>query len=725
MPQAPAPPTLTDVETSPARRSPSAWALAVLAALVVVVYARTLTADFVNWDDPINVVANPRVTEIAGVVRSWTSAENPEFLPLTYTIFWAEWHLGGGAPWLFHLDNVLLHAGAAVMVALLAAELGLAPVAAWLAAGLFALHPMQVTSVAWVTERKNVLYGLLWLASLVLYLRSGSPAASGRPTGRTAYLLSIVAFILAMASKRAAATLPAAIVVVEWARGRRLDRRFWSTLAPYVAVALAGAIGLVLRVPEGVHGPALPMRLALACRALWFYMLSFFWPAGVMPVYPHWSLEEIGGETVVAVAATVGVGGALAVWRRRIPSAVAIGLGLYLTNVVLVVGLVWFTFFRTAMVSDHLAYLPSVGLALAAVATLEALAPRLRVPARALHVAVGLWCAGLAVLASQQIPKWHDSETLWTSALATNPDCIPCNVNLGMLRREQGDLAAAGRHLERALAIEAEAQTMVRLAGVRMAEGRLADAQALYERSIRVDPSRAGTHYDLGNALRRQGKLEEAIASYRESLRLQPGQSDAHHNLGLALRAAGRLEEAETELEEALRLSPGDVDAEVNLGMVAAARGDAAGAIARYREALAHVDDDAKRTAIVSALAEALLAAGRSEEAVRALEEGVARSPDAVELLGLLAWQRATSADPTLRKGDEAVRLAERACGLTNHQDADLMDTLAAAYAEAGRFADAAQAGRVALELAKGTEAADEISERVARYGMGKPYRQP
>src|SRR5262249_38950135 len=156
--------------------------------------------------------------------------ESPGFYPVTYATWFAEWHLSGGEPWLFHLDNVLIHAASALLVLGLGRELGLGTTASWFVAALWALHPLQVASVAWITERKHVLSGFLWLAALRLYLLSmtGSPRVRRAP-----YVSSIVLFAMALLSKAAAMTLPAAIVLVEWGRGRRLDRRFWLSLVPY------------------------------------------------------------------------------------------------------------------------------------------------------------------------------------------------------------------------------------------------------------------------------------------------------------------------------------------------------------------------------------------------------------------------------------------------------------------------------------------------------------
>jgi protein O-mannosyl-transferase len=752
-----------------AHRQSRWWYWPLLALAVVAAYAPVLKADLVNWDDQVNVYENPRVVETHGVLRTWSTAENPEYLPLTYTTFWLEWRLAGESPWVFHLDNVLLHAGNAALAGALAHQLGLAPTASLLVAALWALHPMQVASVAWVTERKNVLYVFFWLASLLLYLRASAAPAAAASTDQSArssvprsgtFALSVALFAAALLSKRAAITLPAAIVLVEWARGRDLDRRFWLSWAPYAIVGMVGALAVLHRVPAEVAGPPLLMRLGIACRALWFYVATFIWPSGLLPVYPRWPLA-VGAREQVAVVGTLAAVAFGVALRRRLSRTFILGVGLFLINAALVIGIVWFTFFRFSLVSDHLAYLPSLGLALAAMAALLGGARVVRLPERAPLIGAALACAALAATTWHQIAVWHDSQTLWASTLARNPDCIPCHINLAMLRLNQGKPDDAIAHYERALEIEPAAKTMVLLGNVLMRQDHPAKAQALYERSLRVDASDPDVHYNLGNALRVQGKTEEAIARYREGLRLDPRSVELHHNLGLALLAAKRLDEAAAELEEALRLSPGDVDAEFNLGVVADERGDLEQAIARYTQVLRQESaDDPKFAVAHKRLAQTLLQAGRTDEAlahleaahridpddaddlralaadclvrhspeqaVQVLERARARTPDAPELLGLLAWIRATSTDARWRDGAQAVQLAERASALTHDEDADLLDTLAAAYAEAGRFDEAAQAGRRALRASdEDPEFVEEVRKRIALYEMGKPFRQP
>ena len=835
---------------------------ALLVVLVIAVYSPTLQADFVNWDDQDHVSENLRVTEPGGLIRSWYDTESPGFYPITYTTFYVEWRAAGGAPWLFHLDNVLLHSCNMLMVALLARRLGLPGSAAWLVAALWALHPVGVASVAWVTERKNVLYVFFWLGSLLLYLRwadgGAGTALSGRVTrspsgnrarvldqlelvadessfvrptfakrlvglgrslarsfhaGSTAgsridsrgsasdsgrpvvdYVLSVGCFGLALLSKGAAMSLPAALVLVGWLRGRLAERRFWLSLVPHAVLAIVAGMALVHAVPAQAGVPSLGTRLLLAARALWFYVAAFLWPGELLPIYPRWTAAQVGPPEYVSLGA-LGAAAALAVvLRSRLPRLASLGIGLFLTNAALVVGVVWFTYFRHSWVADHLAYLPSLGLALVGVVGVREVCREVGLPESVPVVALAVWCGALGVVTWSHVGVWRDSETLWTYTLARNPECSTCHANLGFVLFDRGDVDGAIAHYREALRLGPEVKTAVNFGNALLAEGRLEEAATLYMLGMRLDPNHVGAAYNFANALHKQGKIEEAITGYRLALKLEPRSIEAHNNLGVALLAAGRVDEARTEFEEALRLDPEDVEAELNLGVIASGSGRWEAAVEHYEHALRRHGNDPRYAEAHYRLGEALaeqgkvgeamaefeaanrLAGGHAESlagiatilvergdleaAARRLSEALRLDPDAptlhyrladvlgdlgdkeaavehlrraaelapesAELANHLAWVLATAPETHLRDGEEAVRLAERACGLTGHSDANYLDTLAAAYAEAGRFADAVRTSKRAIGLAGGdSEVVHEFRNRRSLYEKGEPYREP
>jgi tetratricopeptide (TPR) repeat protein len=506
--------------------------------------------------------------------------------------------------------------------------------------------------------------------------------------------------------------------------------------------------------------PTLATRLALAPYALWFYVRTFAWPRGLLPLYPRWSLDApaladflpwlgLAALAVVAVAL-----------RRRLPRVVFLGAGIFLTNVVLVVGVVWFTFLHHSPVSDHLAYLPNLGLALVAVGGASAAARAIGAPRALLVGALALWCAALGLATRRQIPVWHDTETLWNYTLAHNPTCGLCHYNLGVLLDELGNYEAAAEHLEAALRVDPTTESAMNLGTIRFIQGRGEEAATLYRRAIELDPSNDKAHHNLGVLLTRMGKADEAIAEQREAIRLAPTYIPAHRGLGEALLTAGRLDEARAAYVEATRLVPGDPDAERGLARIAVRQEDGATAVAHYEQALrgtntpvmeartrrelAEVLADLERPGdaiaqyqaahaltpddddLTVALTIALLGNHRPRDAVALLSQELARRPQATPLAVWLAWVRATTYDDTLRDGAEAVRLAEGVCARTGCRDTEQLDTLAAAYAEAGRFDDAIAAGRKSMAAADPeSDFADQVRERLALYEARQPYREP
>jgi tetratricopeptide (TPR) repeat protein len=634
-----------------AGRGLASWSLGLLVLAVAITYAPALRGEFV-WDDFDHVVQNERVTAPDGLVRSWLETGSPGFYPITYTTFFVEWRLGAGQPWLFHLDNILLHAGSTLLVARLAGALGLSNLASWFVAAVWSLHPMQVASVAWIAERKNTLYVLLYLCSVHLYI--ASTAARARSRARAwRYAASVVAFALALLSKAAALTLPAALVLVQWARRRPLDRRFWSSLLPYALVAIVASLALLVSVPAGLPRPSLPARLLHAGRALWFYVTTFVWPHPLLTMYPRWQLDHVDlRDALLWFGALAAVLAGLLV-RDRVPRSVSFGLSFFLVNAALVVGLVWFTYLDSASVANHLAYLPNLGLAFAAVGGATDLARRLHVSPRGVAAALALWAAVLAAVGTRHTRVWRDTETFWTTALAANPTCQLCEYNLGKLFDDRGERDRAAEHYEAALRIRPDHDVAINLGNIRAAQGRIDDATALYRRAARFDPTSETPHVNLGLLAARAGSLDEAVREYRS----------------------------------ALRLAPDNVEA-INL------------------------------------LVGVLVQAGRPGEAIAVLEDGRRRAPDSEILVASLAWLRATSSDPAWRDGAEAVRLAERACQVTGYADPDDLDTLAAAYAEAGRFIDAVRTARRALELVEPeSELADQVRQRLALYEAHQPFR--
>ena len=545
-----------------ASRPGASWlpALAVVA-LVLAVYAHTFGHDFLRWDDPEHITRNLRVTAPDGLARMLTDRSDPGFYPVTYATWFVEWRLGGGQAWPMRVDNALLHGINVVLAARVALALGLSAPLAWSAALLWGLHPMCVASVSWITERKNVLYVCFFLTSLLLYRRATDDPES---TDLRWYALSLVTFVLALLGKGAAMTLFPVLLLFEWARGRSPTSRL-GLIAPYAILGLVAATALVSATPEERHVDALAVRIPLAARALWFYVATFFWPV-VVPLYPKW-IEEVGTSELVALAAAGAGAVALALAWRRAPRAALFGVGFFVLNALPVIGIVWFTFFRLSLVSDHLAYLPILGLALAVVAGAAAAARRLAIDERALLVGLGTWIVVLAAITNRYAVVWADGPTLWRAALAADPSSFHAHSGLGDELVGRDDAGAIAEY-EAALRIRPHAGTQLALAQLYVKAHRNEDALDGFRRAIELGSDDWRAPYALGTGLLQAGRAAEAVPAFEKARGMQGHGAEVENNLAIALLQTGDVTAARQAFDAAFRMNPGDANTAVSLGAI-------------------------------------------------------------------------------------------------------------------------------------------------------------
>jgi tetratricopeptide (TPR) repeat protein len=595
------------------------WAAPVLLVLLIAgAYAPTLDAGFVVWDDDDHVYENPNVTAVDGYRMAWMDWRDTAFYPLTFTTFFVEWRLAEGQPWLFHLDNVILHAANGVGAGLVGLAIGLTPGVAWAAAGLWALNPVEVASVAWITERKNVLYVFFYLAAMLAYARSlDAPARRSL----VLWLFSMLCCLASLLSKATAVTLPVSILLLHWVRGAALDRRVVQRALPYFALAIA--VGLLHIWREEVTAPALGLgtRILVAARAAWFYVGTFLWPVDLVAMYPRWSTDDVlswGLPALVSLLALAAIG----VWRfQDLPRTAWFAIAHCVINMALVVGIIWFPYMRHSFVADHLAYLGSLGLAmLVAMAGRAALGALAAPGVLRVGLVVAAWLV-LAGLAREQTAHWHDTITLWSQTLEVNPESTTAHNNLGVALIEDERRDEAQAHFETVLRIDPEdgiallnmgvlaagrkewlpAIDFYRQAlrqnyenpfiwnnlGVAAAElNRLDEATEFYEEALKHNPDDATAYTNMGSVLGRQGKHDDALAHHRTALQLDPRFMKAHYNIGTLLVELGRHEEAIAHFEAADELSPGDIGILLPLSSALTETGDLADARVRLEQAI-------------------------------------------------------------------------------------------------------------------------------------------
>ena len=546
------------------------------------------------WDDDAYVSNNPAVRSPDGLRRIWTDrGASPQYYPLVFTSFWIEHRLWGLRPLASHVINVGLHGLNAILLALVLQRLAVP--GAWLAAALFALHPVHVESVAWITERKNVLSTAFYLSAMLACLSAygvGPPdeAGSSWPIRWRAYAAALALLLGALLSKTVTCSFPAAMMVILWWRRDRIRKAELITLAPMFALGLA--MGLVTAWIEQHHAGAqgeewslgLAERLLVAGRALWFYAGKLLWPSRLTFMYPRWELDVHSvGQWLFPLAVPAALFGLWAL-RSRIGKGPLAAVLLFAGTLLPALGFFNVYPMRYSFVADHFQYLASAGLIALIAAACSTAWRSFRLPVMAGAIGVAPVLALLGWLTWQQGQVYRNRETLWRDTLAKNPSSWMAHNNLGLVLFEQGRMAEAEQEFLETLQLKPDHPEANNNLGVILAgRGQRDAALARYEEAVRLKPNYAEAHNGLAATLVELGRLEEGIAHYRQAIRIQPGYAEAYHNLGLALAKAGRLDEAIKSYEQAIRLKPGYVKAHRNLGLLLQQQG-------RRREARKHLE---------------------------------------------------------------------------------------------------------------------------------------
>jgi tetratricopeptide (TPR) repeat protein len=591
----------------------------------VLAYLPALWGSFI-WNDSDYVTA-PALRSLHGLARIWTEpGATQQYYPLLHSAFWLQHRLFGDQPLGYHVVAVLLHAGSALLFALVLRRLFSDGAAAWMAALFFALHPVNVESVAWITEQKNTLSLLFYLAAALAYLRFDETR------GRRAYSAALVLFVLSLLCKTVTATLPAALLVVFWWRRGRLLRRDVLPLVPWLALGAAAGLfsSWVEKAYVGAQGADFELspagRVLVAGRAICFYLGSFVWPASLNFVYPRWAVDaSVWWQWLfpLGVLATAAVLWAL---RRRSRGPVAAFL-LFAGSLFPALGFVNLYGARYSWVWDHWQYLPDLGLFALAGAGLAAawrLAPQaLRPAGPPLAAALALF---LGVLTWSHCSIFADVESLWRATIARNPSCWMAYNNLAAELVTRGRLDEATADVQASLKYgPGNAAAYSTLGDVLSKEGRPQEAVAQYERSLQIEPNNVLTHTNLGIALLQAGRVDGAISHFSRALALEPDLAKANAGLGDAYLQSGRPDEAIAMFNRALEFDPKDVAALANLGVALARKGRVDQAIADFRRALGI---DPRFTAARINLGNALLQAGRSTEAARQFTQALSVEPE-------------------------------------------------------------------------------------------------
>jgi tetratricopeptide (TPR) repeat protein len=640
--------------TGGSARSPLGWLppLVIFLATIAAFYP-VLQNGFVNWDDDKNIYENLNYRGLGWSPLRWmfTTLHMGHYQPLTWMSLAVDYRLWGMDPFGYHLTSLMLHAANGVVFYFIALRLlslidGIAVVSrgwsrragAGLAALLFAIHPLRVESVAWATERRDLLSGFFLLCAVLCYLR----ANGGREANRLGHWWMIgagVSYGASLLSKAAGVSLPVVLLVLDIYPLKRLGsssgwwtqaaRRVWKEKVPFIIMAVAA--GVVASVAQHQTGAMKYLadygvfpRILQALFGLAFYLWKTIIPVGLSPLYETPAiLDSLVPALVVSAVLVLALTIILVMLRRRWPAGLAVWV-CYLAFIAPVSGLVQS---GPQFVADRYSYLACLGWAVLGVGGLfcflrywagEKIAPRLLVGIGVLAVTV---LSALAVLTWQQTLVWRDSQSVWRQVLRIDPKSSIAWNNLGNVLLERGEVKEAIEHYKKALEIKPDyADAHFDLAVAFNEAGQLQAAVEQFQRGLEFDPQNAKARHLLGVAHARLGEIGKAVEEFRRSLTLSPGQSMVHFDLGTALVIQGRLDEAVDHFRQAIAIQPDFAKAHDRLGRVLAAQDRLSEAIQEFTEAVRFAPEFVQAH---EDLGRALAQQGNKEEAARHYQEAL------------------------------------------------------------------------------------------------------
>ena len=530
--------------------------------LSVAAYIPAISAGYI-WDDDTLLTANPQMRSLDGLSQIWTGEHSRDYTPLTLSTFWLEWRLWGNNPTGYHVVSILLHALCALLLWRILERLRVP--GAWLGALLFAIHPVNVASVAWVAELKNTLSSALFLGSILSYL-------SGRDEKRPAfYFTSLALFLLAALSKGAVVTMPAVLLLCILWKDRKLTARDGLEVVPFAVIAAVAAFLTIHFQARAQHYGLIPdsfdFRVARAGAAIWFYLAALFWPIGMSPMRAQW-LPNLRSPLTYLPALAAAAALALFFWKRRTwGRPLLFAYAWFLVMLLPVLGFVWMTLMQETPTADWWQYMAAPGI-FACVAAGVVAAGRKWPPAMPLFfVLIGL----LFIQTWRRARIYESMETYCLAVTSEDPHAWTLQNNLGIMFKRAG---------------------------------RFPEAEAHYREALVDNPGYVEAHINMGNAFAAAGDLSSAESELQHAAQMRPGDpaiAKALANLGGQFAQSGRFPDAEQSFRSALGVTPASIILRIELCQSLVAQGNKAGALKICDE----VDQLAKQSGDPDALAAA------------------------------------------------------------------------------------------------------------------------
>jgi tetratricopeptide (TPR) repeat protein len=608
--------------------------VAIIALAAFLAYLPSINGGFV-LDDDLLLAKNELIKASDGLCKLWCTTESLEYYPVSYSTHWIEWRLWGKNPTGYHVTNLILHVVEALLIWVILRKLSFT--GAFLAAMIFAVHPVNVESVAWIAQRRNVAAMLFFLLSILWYLKLEIPSLSlqnglyriatlhAPRFSLLCYWLSLAAFMLAMLSKGSAAVLPVLLLGIVWWL-RSLTRRDLVRIAPFflLAVVLTG-----VNIWFQTHGTDIKIRnadfterLLGAGGVVWFYLYRALLPIDLAFIYPQWHIEAGNPLWWLPLLAVLAITTVLWRYGKGWSRPLLFAWGFFCVSLVPVMGFTDVGFMKYSLVADHYQHIAIIGVIALLSAGFSAWHQGMRgAIARTATVLAIVAVGTLTFMTWRQSGIYRDAMTLYQDTLNKNPECWMAHYGLGLGLFKTGRPQEEIKQYEQALRLKPDYAEAHNNLGAALADiGQPEEAIEHYEQALRLKPDYPEAHYNLGYALANAGRLQEAIEHYEQALRLKPDYANAHNNLGNALKSTGHYQEAIEHLRQALRLSPDSIEAHNNLGATLAQSGRYEEAIEYFEQALRLKPDF---TNVYYNLALVYASTQQSSEAIGAAQKGL------------------------------------------------------------------------------------------------------
>jgi protein O-mannosyl-transferase len=583
------------------------------------------------WDDDYHIT-KPELRSIEGLGRIWTHlGATQQYYPLVHSVFWLEYRLWGDSTLGYHLLNILLHLLSAFLLVKILRFLQIP--GAWLAGAIFALHPIQVESVAWISELKNTLSGAFFLSAAFMYLRFD------RERKKKLYAIALGLFIFGLMSKSVIATLPVSLIMVLWWKRGKID---WkpdiAPLIPFFIIGIASGLFTAWVEQRFILGPegsnydfSIIERCLIAGRVVWFYIAKLFWPVDLIFIYPRWNISQaVWWQYLFPIAALI-LAGMLFILRNRWRAPLAIFV--YFTAT-LFPALGFFNVypFQFSFVADHFQYLACISSIVMVVAGMDRALGSIKKGKNFLKRAgIVILLFTLSTLTWKQSRMYSDATVLFRSVIKKNSACWMAYNNLGILLMNSGQKNEGIGYFKKALEINPNyIRAYCNLGNALFQSGQTNAANAQFQKALEINPHNAGVRITLGNVLLQNGQNNAALAQFQKALEINPNNPEVYNIIGYLLEKNGRFDEAIAHYRKALEINPKYGDAYYNLGAILLNTGQTEDAIVQFRKVLEIKPRDGNA---YNNLGNALMKIGQTDEAIACYRNALEINPNKINTL--------------------------------------------------------------------------------------------